>query len=603
MRPGNANGLTIDGNTAHSTGFWWTHAGAFYVGGSLYTKSDGMLRYNPGRGNFDRDARQPCAINNCAGDNCWCEEEDTRPLKFTNTKTFLTAGVGLNSWTGQMEIKGFEAYDQRLAIEALSEGFWIDNMYAACRTGEDLGLPSPASAARLEGKTLHCIGWELTEREKTHHLVVFVVGSGFYWYDTGQSHIITNAVFKNCGYRSADLAQYDTSPTRGCGTESDRVKGCRGDSTTFGFLTHSDQFVPEVMQATKGLSFQDCGRRFKYTQGTGDTVSGRCQNWLDVDGTASGLGVPTLIGSGLESAKGWWKVDDDVIFETQGPVSFIKKNNGPNRGLAHVHFSWDEALHAQTGTNYCINGGGSKPCPTQGYVRHLGHKFSPFQSGASQGLPITVNPDTVGPVGGYGWVLKLNGGAPRDLNITEIEIDPSHVLLLSIAYPKGTVFTITANAEWWCWLGGNARCKETMTAVSSVDLVRNGSGNTYYVDSNGVLTFRLFQIARTWVGNPTWFGVPSYNMIARDGINFAVPRYERNGVIVPQSTQAWFRVQATCNGTGVFCDGTFIDYDPNVCEAGYTQVAYDKCCSTSNPNQCTFADGSKVTGRRLGSPV
>ena len=67
----------------------------------------------------------------------------------------------------------------------------------------------------------------------------------------------------------------------------------------FGFVTHSDQMVPEVMQATKGLKFTDCGRRFRFTVDGEDTVAGRCQNWLDVDGSASGLNVPTLIGSGL----------------------------------------------------------------------------------------------------------------------------------------------------------------------------------------------------------------------------------------------------------------------------------------------------------------
>ena len=78
MRPRSATGLTIDGNTAHSTGFWWEHAGAFYLGGSLYKKADGVnLRYNPGRGNFGRDARQTCLVyNDCNKDNCWCEEEN-----------------------------------------------------------------------------------------------------------------------------------------------------------------------------------------------------------------------------------------------------------------------------------------------------------------------------------------------------------------------------------------------------------------------------------------------------------------------------------------------------------------------------------------------
>jgi hypothetical protein len=580
MRPGNTNGLTIDGNTAHSTGFWWSHAGGFYLGGSLYLKPDNAtLRYNPGRGDFDRDERRPCADSYCEGtSSCWCAEEDTRPLTFTNTKTFLIAGVGLNSWTGQMNMLGLEAYDQRLAIEALSDGFWIDNMYVACRTGEALGLPSPGSVSKLEG-------------------------SGFYWYDTGQSHIITNSVFQNCGYRSDAYNQYETSPTRGCGTDSDTVKGCSDDSTTFGFLTHSDQYVPEIMQGTRGLTFLDGGRRFKYTQGFTDTVSGRCQNWLDTDGSASGFGVPTLIGSGLPEVASWWGVDDEVVFDTQGPVSFIKKDNGPSRGLAHVYFTWDEALQAQIGDTYCINGGGSKPCPTQGHVRHLGHKFSPTQSAAGLGFPVGVNADVVGPVGGYGWVLKLNSGAPRDLNITEIEIDPDNVLLLSIAYPIGTVFTLTANAEPWCWLNwdNSAECHETMSAVASVEAVRNGAGNTYHVDVYGVLTFRLFMLARTWTGNPGWLGIPSYGMIARDGVNFAVPRFERNGIVLPNFAQGYFRVEAECGGSGPFCSGAVADYDPNVCAAGYTQVAYDKCCSITTPSQCSFADGTSTTRRRLGA--
>lgn len=44
MRPGNRLTRTFDGNTAHSTGWWWEHAGAFYSGGSLYySASDATL--------------------------------------------------------------------------------------------------------------------------------------------------------------------------------------------------------------------------------------------------------------------------------------------------------------------------------------------------------------------------------------------------------------------------------------------------------------------------------------------------------------------------------------------------------------------------------
>ena len=105
----------------------------------------------------------------------------------------------------------------------------------------------------------------------------------------------------------------------------------------FGFLTHSDQFTPEIMQATRGIHFEDCGRRFRMvdfkTNNQVPTVSGRNQNWLDVDGSVSGLNEPTLIGSGLPSAGLWWKVDDEVVHDPQGPLEFIKQNNGPERGL------------------------------------------------------------------------------------------------------------------------------------------------------------------------------------------------------------------------------------------------------------------------------
>jgi hypothetical protein len=48
IRPSSVTGLTIDGNTAHSTGWWWFHAAAFYWGGSLYYNGD-TLEYNAGR--------------------------------------------------------------------------------------------------------------------------------------------------------------------------------------------------------------------------------------------------------------------------------------------------------------------------------------------------------------------------------------------------------------------------------------------------------------------------------------------------------------------------------------------------------------------------
>jgi hypothetical protein len=294
MRPSSAIPLTIDGNTAHSTGWWWYHAGAFYFGGSLYYNNAGVLEYNAGRDQASGRERKTCSRDLCAGGDCggWCADQEQLWVRITNTKVFLVPSVGLGSWSGRMEILGFEAHDVGLSIEALAAGFWIDNMLAVCRTGTPIVLPTGASAS-------------------------FIAGNGFFWYDTGQQHIITNTVFRKCGYGSQDYNQYDSTADRGCGANA-TISGCSSSSTTFGFLTHSDQFTPEVMQGTRNITFEKCGRRFKLhdfrNNNPPSTVSGRTQNWLDSDGSVSGLGVPVLIGSGQAAAGLWWAVDDEGMF-------------------------------------------------------------------------------------------------------------------------------------------------------------------------------------------------------------------------------------------------------------------------------------------------
>jgi G8 domain len=246
VRPSSALPLTIDGNTAHSTGWWWSHAGGFYFGGALYYTKAGLLEYNPGRDfDFNNHGRNTCNRDLCLTGSCGgnCEPKEQLWLRLTNTKAFLVPSVGLSSWSGRMEIVGFEAHDVGLSIEALAAGFWIDDMLAVCRTGSDLALPPGASASSIPGH-------------------------GFFWYDdTDQEHIITSSTFRRCGYRSEEFIQYDGSPTRGCG-DDDRT-GCWAGSTVFGFLAHSDEFNPEIMQGTKKITFENCGRRFKLEISTG----------------------------------------------------------------------------------------------------------------------------------------------------------------------------------------------------------------------------------------------------------------------------------------------------------------------------------------------
>ena len=165
----------------------------------------------------------------------------------------------------------------------------MNNALAVCRTGLDVSLPNYGASN----------GNKLSNLE----------GTGFVWYDTNQKHIMTNLIFRNCGYRSEQYDQYDKSPTRGC-SDDNPLTGCSEKSSVFVFTTFHDVFTPEIMQATRNIQFQNCGRRFAYQEGLADTVSGRHQNWIDADGSVSGLKVPTLIGSGIDSAARWWGVED-----------------------------------------------------------------------------------------------------------------------------------------------------------------------------------------------------------------------------------------------------------------------------------------------------
>ncbi len=174
------------------------------------------MEYNPGRSfNFANEGRDTCKKDLCAQGDCrWCPTEHKAFLRLTNSKAFLTPSVGLGSWSGRMEVLGFECHDCGLSIEALEAGFWIDNLLVTCRTGEPLNLP-PKGRANSMG------------------------GNGFAWYDTDQEHIITRSTFRNCG-----------SIVGSSGCDSDASIGCHPDSSVFSFLTHSSQFNPEIMQVS-----------------------------------------------------------------------------------------------------------------------------------------------------------------------------------------------------------------------------------------------------------------------------------------------------------------------------------------------------------------
>ena len=91
MRPGNRLTKIFDGNTAHSTGWWWSHAGAIYSGGSLYYSSQypTRLEYNAGRDQA-KGGRSPCLTDYCTTNgNCgsYCFEGERAWYQLSNIRS------------------------------------------------------------------------------------------------------------------------------------------------------------------------------------------------------------------------------------------------------------------------------------------------------------------------------------------------------------------------------------------------------------------------------------------------------------------------------------------------------------------------------------
>ena len=279
-----------------------------------------------------------------------------------------------------------------------------------------------------------------------------------------------------------------------------------------------------------------------------------------------------------------------AVYDPQGPLWFYKRYSGPERGIGSFNMKWDSALVASVGTTQCGNAP-FIPCDYVGRINHLGGMYA-----ADAGLPVTANADIVGPVGGFGWKIELDKGAPKLLHISQVEVDPANPLLVSIAYPPGTSFTILVHADPECVETARYTCQQHFHRVNSVAAVRKSLGDAYYVDANGVLTLRVIQNPHMFTGRPGFF-LPQYTDLGRNGLGVAVERFERYGMRLPRFTYGpTIVISADCPSKGAYCSVKPQPYMPTVCPAGYSQIAYDTCRLIKNGAETrVFADGSSVT--------
>jgi hypothetical protein len=197
------------------------------------------------------------------------------------------------------------------------------------------------------------------------------------------------------------------------------------------------------------------------------------------------------------------------------------------RSIASFFMQWKPNQRADSGAAVGICDR-NVPCSPEDSIRHWGYAAA---------LPVTRNSQVTGPSGGFGWHIRFNAGAPKTLQFTEIQMFRESPLMISIAYPKGVRFTITARGPPWCRPSPSLSCKHIFHGVPSIQAVRDSLGDAYYVDEAGVLYMRLVQPPDGNTGSPRW-QLPEWPK----------PPFSRAGLTIPtrSSTYEHIEIAADC---------------------------------------------------------
>jgi hypothetical protein len=490
------------GNTAHSTGFWWASAGAFYFGGEMtYTDSTKTtLKYTEGRSNIVHDTCSDKTVGTPASTNTGCWDLKSQLwLELEDNKAFL-ANRGLQAWGNRANIQRIEIHDTALSMNVFGQ-VWVNGMLMECRSNH-----RPTSFAGCPRASATPRWGECNVRD----FYFFTTIGGFQWYDVGQNHIVQNSTFRNC--------RNDWS---GCifGSEAGKCNG----AAVFTSLTHSDQFVPQIMQITSGINYTNCNNIWRsstqLTDATGETVSGRMQSWLDADGTASGTGQRSMIGSAW--ADQWWKMNDGCQLVNERWVCRMAQKDSS----AAVKLSVNTTREAQIGSTICANGGGTKPCPVIGKATHFG------RTNESLGVDVAVMGQLTGPLIAQsgGWFVRYTAGTPKQITLKEIQVDPKDSLVLAFPYPAGTTFNITFEAADWCSTSWGV-CRHPFRPVSSALQVYNGFGDVYFWNNTARVLYVRATMQPGYFGSPgtdaPWTSIPpAPNQFSRGGLTIPVLNY------------------------------------------------------------------------------
>lgn len=561
ITPRGSTTAEFDGNSCHSSGYWWGHAGCLYAGG-LFEHMDPVkhspMRYNPGR---TINGLRPCQIPLDSKGRCPEFEQPqctgsyptacTAYLNFTNFKASLTRIGGMN-WGQRTKFYKTEVHDfYGGPMYELFGDNSVDNFLATCRTENFPDAPKHCgnTMAPHEGdqtprtcRPIDQTAWNAPTRVVT-------------WYDTAMNTAITDGTIRSC----------DPSTWPRC-----RGK-CRDKSTIFQLLAHSDQFLPEFMSITAGIRYENDANVLDHLaefnkRNPRGTISGRFGGWLD-DGSSCLRPEwdAAIIGSNQDAGE-WWRIDDECFNVAPGDLMWCCPANG--RTLASVVMKWDDRLDRQlagNGGKRCDNTFGNKEgCTHVGYLAKFGDTnlevqgVKLHQRAEFTGIIPGFGSSYTGPVGG--WYVWLSSGPPVKMEFDRIQAHHQGLLVIAVTYPKGTTFNVEMKADGNC----NSRkyvCSKTFErAYNHHAMTKPWGSYKYYIDTSSptsvTLYIRLTQRpsrglndnSKPWQNNvkaPLYTNNYLENMT--DSRDWGIP-YRFNRPVIT--------VKANCRSTdGVYCDG------------------------------------------------
>jgi G8 domain len=243
----------FDGNSAHSSAYFWGDAGCVYVGGVLRFVNEGYgptLQYTSGRAMSVIPRRL------------------TEDL-FTNTKTFLCE-VGIVHWGDQPRVVNLEAWD----VGLMAQLFGTASIQSAI-------------AAGTTGNTANQFYRPRTGFQR-----------GFRFYDTGTLTILRGIVFR--GFHRDPFA----------------IMPKTQDSCALISLNHSNQYTPQRMNTTAEFFFPDTDDAQRICHDDVETLASRNFNLNDTDGSLSHTASdplppgPRILGSGYIDA---WHMNENCV--------------------------------------------------------------------------------------------------------------------------------------------------------------------------------------------------------------------------------------------------------------------------------------------------